>query len=254
MTTPTYSFFPTAGTIVTASLRAIRGIDSIQGATTQQMTDGIEAMNFLLTSWQNLGLELWCIKTSSPITLIASHNPYTIGSSGADITLNNPISITQAMIRDITASTDMPINIISREEYQSLSNKVNPGTPNTIYYDNAYDGSTNVGATAKANLYVWPPADALTVTQKNLILVYQRPFLDFNVSTDSVDMPQQWMHALKWNLAAELMPEYGNPFMDQDRINSKAEKALALAMGGDQERVSLRIRPDARLSYKSNYK
>lgn len=249
MTVGTLSFYPTANTILNAAMRLIRAYDSAQTPGAQQTTDALEALNFLLTSWQTLGLQLWCIKTSAAQTPVLSQTVYTVGTGGG-IAIARPLQIIKAYLRDTTDDTDVILNPLAASQYASITNKTVTGTPNSYYYDAAYGvDTTNFGATSKANLFLWPAADANTVSTKRLYLVYQRPFIDFDLVGDSIDMPQEWFNALKWNLAAQIMPEYGLPFMDQDRIRSQAKYELEQCLGWDAEKTSLTISPDPRMGH-----
>lgn len=251
MTTGTLSFYPTATTVITAALRAIRAIDSVQGPTTQQTADGLEVMNFLLTSWQTFGLQLWCIKTSAGQTPVLNQATYTVGTGG-NIAVARPTSIIRVWLRENTALTDGPMEPLSKQQYDAISSKSSAGTPTSWYYDPAYEAGTaaNVGSSSKGNLSVWPVADASTVSNQKIFFTYSRPFVDFDAATDTIDMPQEWFNALKWNLAFQLMPEYGNPFMDQDRIKNRAETELQQVLGWDAEKTSISIRPDQRVGFK----
>jgi len=235
------SFFPTALTIIDAALRAIRGKDSDIASSTQQRTDALEALNFLVTSWQAKGMQVWCQKQGTH-TLTASTNSYTVGSGG-DINQQRPLSIQMAWLRD-TSGKDNPMRIGGREEYNSFTDKTTPGVPVFLYYDPQYDlPGTNSGATAKGKIFLWPTPDATTVATYDLYFIYTRPIQDFASSSDNLDFPQEWYNAVKWNLAVEIMPEYGLPVMEQDRIRGQAKAALELVEGWDREEGSMYIQP-----------
>jgi hypothetical protein len=244
-----YSFFPDGDTIIKAALRRIRGYDPEDATTitTVQYDNGRETLNFLLAHWQALGLPIWCRKVTSK-TLTASDGSYSIGNGG-DINVNQPLAIVQAWLRDATNTTyptDIPLNIIGQQEYYQLSSKSDVSRPVSLYYDRAYDGAANKGASSVGNIYLWPLPDTVTATNCTLYLLYQRPLLDFNASADALDMPQEWYEAVRLNLAYKLAPEYGMQASDYDRLKVEARDALELALNWDTEQVSIFFAPDSK--------
>lgn len=242
-----YSFFPDGDTIIKAALRRIRAYDPEDATTitTVQYDNARETLNFILSHWQALGLPIWCRKTMNK-TLTASDGDYTVGS-GADININRPLVITQAWLRDNTNATypqDIPLEIVGEQEYYGISSKSDIGRPVKLYYDGTYDGATNKGATATGTIYLWPKPDSTTATNMPLYFRYQRPLLDFNVSTDALDMPQEWYEAVRLNLAYKISPEYGLQVTDYDRLKAEAQDALTLALEWDTEQVSIFFMPN----------
>lgn len=54
-------------------------------------------------------------------------------------------------------------------------------------------------------------------------LIVQRQIQDMISPSDTFDLPQEWLHAVKWGLADELSLEYGVPQEVMDRIASRAQ-------------------------------
>jgi len=78
---------------------------------------------------------------------------------------------------------------------------------------------------------------ATAATTGNYIrLVYQRPYEDFDASTDEPDFPQEWFDAIKFGLADRLAPEYGVPIVDRNDIKNRAmQLKLDALMAGTEE-------------------
>ena len=243
----TWSFFPTAATLIKASLRRIRAYDPEDQTTisTTQFNNALETLNFLMSAWQAFGMQIWCRKQSNSNVLTASQGIYTVGSGG-NISINRPLNIVQAWITDTTAvpPVDVPINIIGQQEYLLLSTKTATGTPTQMWYDPEYDAASNSGATSKGKLYLWPYPDAYSAAHKQLNFLYQRPLEDFDTTSDTIDMPQEWYNALRLQLALAIGPEYGLPAQDYDRLKKEADDALDLAKSWDTEQDSLFVMPD----------
>lgn len=241
-------FYPTATQVITDALRALAVVDpeSTVAPSSTESTNGLRALNYLVTSWQALGLQVWCHKQVNYTLSLA--NSYTIGPSGATITAARPLKIVQAWLRDTsTDPVDIPIDIISRDEYNLLSVKTSEGPPVKLFYDPEYDrDASNNGANAKGKIYVWPQPDATVVTNYDLYIISQRPIQDFNATSDTLDFPQEWFNAIKWNLAYQLSFEYGTVVEKQDRIRKLAEDTLNLAMSWDTDQASIKFQPENR--------
>lgn len=241
-------FYPTAETVIEAALRAIAVIDpetTLQPNTTE-MANALEALNFLVTSWQAHGMQVWCHKTVSYVLTAA--NSYTIGPSGATITAARPLRIVQAWLRDTSTNpVDTPLNIVSRDEFNLLSVKTTPGIPNQLFYDPEFDrDASNGGANAKGKIWIWPQPDATVVTNYDLYMVCVRPIQDFTAKTDYLDFPQEWFNAVKWNLAHQIAFEYGVPVEILDRLEKRAETELSLALSFDNDPAPVFFQPERR--------
>lgn len=241
----TWSFFPTAATLIKAAMRRIRAYDPEQDTTisTVQYNNALETLNFLMGAWQALGIQIWCRKTASN-ALTASQGSYTVGSGG-NININRPLMIYDAWLRDNTTGVDMPLEVIGETDYYMLSTKSQTGTPVQLYYDVEYDGSSNKGATSKGTLYLWPVPDSTTASGKTLYFRYQRPLEDFDTTSDNIDMPQEWFNALRLQLALAIAPEYGVPVIEYDRLEKEAERWTDLAKSWDTEQESIFLEPDS---------
>lgn len=240
------SFYPTIQQVADAAIKVCAAADPESNITpsTTQREDAMQAANFLVTSWIAHGMQVWCQKQGNH-TLTASTNSYTAGPSG-DISIARPLSIQQAWLRDTVADPDMdlPLRIISREEYNMLSQKAATGTPNCLFYDPQYDlPGSNSGASAKGKIFIWPTPDSSVVTQYDLYFVYTRPIQDFAATSDTLDFPQEWFNAVKWNLAMMIAPEYEVPLGKWKEIQKIAEDTLRLALSWDRETTSVEISP-----------
>jgi hypothetical protein len=243
----TWSFFPTAATVINASLRRIRAYDPEDTTTisSTQLANALETMNFLISSWQALGPTLWCRKQKTGQALTAAQASYTVGSGGNITGINRPLLITQAWLTDAsqTPSLDIPLTPMGAEEYLALSTKAAVGVPTSFWYDPEYDGSSNTGATSKGKLYLWPVPDTSLVTNRTLNFYYQRPLEDFDASSDAIDMPQEWFNAFRLKLAVAIAPEYGMQASDYNLLKEEAKEAFDLAMSWSGQMTSVTVSP-----------
>jgi hypothetical protein len=240
------SFYPSAQTIIDQALTDIGAIDPEGGITptSTQRTGALQVLNLLVTSWQSHGMQVWCQKIGTS-GLAAATSSYTLGPSG-DVNIARPLSVTQAWLRDTTADPDIdiPIRLVSREEYYSLTQKEVTGTPVVAYYDPQYDlPGSNSGASAKGKLFVWPAPDSAAVTRYDLYFIYTRPIQDFSAVSDNLDFPQEWYNAVRWNLALNLTTGYEVPVEKFRLISKMADDTLLLALSNDRENTSVFLSP-----------
>lgn len=239
------SFYPSAQNVIDRALEDIGAIDPEGGVTptTTERTSALAALNYLVTSWQAHGLQVWCQKYGQYL-LANGVNNVTVGPGGT-VNIARPLSIQKAWLEDPN-TVDRPIMIVGRDEYNSLSTKTSTGVPTCIFYDPEYDlPAGNSGASAKGRIYLWPVPDTTIATNYNLLFVYTRPIQDFSVVGDSIDFPQEWYDAIRWNLALSLCPAYGVPAVTWDRVRAMAKEAKDLALSWDTDRASSTISPSS---------
>lgn len=187
--------------IIKRALRLIGALAQGESPTTDQVTEAAVALNGLVKAWQADGMPLWAIKERN-VPLVAATNTYTL-------TTPKPLKVLQAWYRNTTSNVDVPMRVITRDEYNRLGNKTSSGTPIQIYYEPRRDDGV---------LHVFPTPSATDVTSVSIYLVYQAPFEDFDVSTDTPDFPQEWYDAITYGLACRLAPEYGLPIPDRKTL------------------------------------
>jgi hypothetical protein len=101
---------------------------------------------------------------------------------------------------------------MAKSDYLRLPTKLATGTPIQGYYD------PQLGT---GLLYLWPaPSDAT----HRINFTYERQLEDFDVLSNTPDFPQEWIAALKWNLAIEIWPEY---YPGKDPTKYLISRALA---------------------------
>lgn len=191
----------------TTSASALSGASTIDVSSVTGITSG-----YFIGIEQSDGTMQWTTVNGAPsgstVTLTATLTGAV--ASGANVycyatKIQRPLRVTEAYIISSTGA-EYKINVIGRDTYYSLGNKTSEGIPNQIYYD----AQLNNGV-----LYYFPRfQDGHTV----IGFTYQRPFEDFDSSTDTPDFPQAWIRALIWGLAYELCPDYGVPKDDRDRL------------------------------------
>ena len=101
----------TAATIINRALRLLGAISSGASADTDEMADGLIALNAMIDSWNNERLMIYAIQDES-LTLVDGQASYTIGTSG-NLNTTRPVSIEGAYVR--ASSLDYPVRILNEQ-------------------------------------------------------------------------------------------------------------------------------------------
>jgi len=173
-----------------------------------------------------------------PIPLTTGKNTYKIGTAvGNDVLIPKPLKVIRAWIHNIATNVDIPMRIVTRQEYEILGNKTASGYPIQIWYDPQRD---------HGELHVFPTPAASDVANYVMYIVYQRPFEDFDASTDNPDFPQEWYDAVTYGLATRLAPEYGLPASDRKVLWQEMTVIKQEALNFGLEEGSLYFQVDRR--------
>lgn len=229
------NFSTSRDNLIKGALRLVGGIGQGETPTTAQYNEAADALNMMIKGFTNYGMPLWAIKRYD-ITLADGANQYTIGASQS-INTPKPLKIYGAYRRNTTTNIDVPLQIVSRQEYDLLSNKLAEGPANQVYYEPLGTYGT---------LFVYPTPDATVAASETIRLVYQRPFEDFDASSDEPDFPQEWYEVIKYGLAVRLAGEYGLERFSRSALKKEFEELLDQAQGFNQEEVSILFQPDQR--------
>lgn len=184
----------------------------------------MQNMNLLLQMWSEEGLRLWMQRTQD-VTLTASKRTYSLGPSGADITMPRPLQIENCLRKD-SDNIEVPLKIWSRNEYMSLPNKEEEGTPINVYYDPQRTSGV---------LYVYLVPDTAAAAEYTLTLDYRKPIDDLTGFTNDIEIPPAWFMALKWNTAKQCRVHFDVPLEVGHIIAAEAREAYAMLDASDTE-------------------
>ncbi len=228
-------FSVTRDDIIKRALRLIGALAQGETPTSDQTTEAALALNGLVKAWQVDGMPLWAVKTYA-ITLTDSVGTYRIGV-GQTVNTPKPLKVLQAFNHDTNSDVDIPMRILTHKEYNMLGNKTSEGNPIHCWYDpqNSY-----------GDLHLFPVPDTIAATNNTINIVYQRPFEDFDSSTDTPDFPQEWYDALAYGLACRLAPEYGLPSTARKQLWQEMTLIKQDALNFGLEEGSLYFQTDKR--------
>lgn len=192
----------------------------------------------------NTGYLYWTTVVGTPVgTSVTVAAAPTTGSVIADSQvfsyvdkLFRPLRVLDGYVRQ-TEGNDVPVRVISKDEYNRFGQKTSMGTSVQVYYDPQMGGGV---------LYVYP------VTQtagQVLYLEVQSPIADIALN-ETADLPQEWLEAIMYNLALRLALNYGVPTTKYKMIQALAKEAYDRAHGFDTEAPqSTMFAPDNRMYY-----
>lgn len=198
-----------------------------ESLTDRMYSDGKSSLNLILKR-MGTNEHLW-LKTERSVTLIASTASYALTPK--------PMRIISVRRRNTDSTIDTPMAQISRQEYYDLPNKTtSPTIPVSWYYDPQLSTGT---------LYVWPAPSSTTADDYTLELTYLRKIEDMTNTGNDLDMPQEWLDAIVWQLADDLETEYPvNDTRLAEKIERKAAQSLSALESFDTELTSIYFEPE----------
>lgn len=150
---------------------------------------------------------------------------YATGAQG-----QRPLDIISAVVRDVDG-IDTPLDPMSVEEYEQISNKAQDGTPMRFYYEpTLIDGTIYLDC---------EPSDATKVIR----IVYWRATEDFDSIGNDAAFPQEWLKPL----CAQLTIDGALPFSISVTPEMKMirDEALAIAKNAYPETTDIYFQPEA---------
>jgi hypothetical protein len=202
-----------------------------ESMTARMYEDGRSSLNLLIKTWGTR--DRLFTRTERSVTLVANTAAYVLTPKPGRV-----LSVRRRYTYGSHVS-DIPLYEMSREEYFSQPTKTtSPSTPTSWYYD---------PQTTTGTLYVWPAPATAVVSANTLQVTYTRRIEDMVTSADDLDMPQEWIQAVVWNLANDLETEY--PVNDTRlalKIERRAAQLLAELESWDTEPSSIFMQPEYR--------
>lgn len=127
----------------------------------------------------------------------------------------------EAVRRRESEGYEVPINNLSRRDYENLPNKNQNGTVIQTYYQRHQP---------TGSFFVWNrPASAKPI----LRFSYERRIQIMQDPDDTFDLPEDWYEAVVYNLARRLITQYSCTPERTIEINNLATESLDLALGYD---------------------
>jgi hypothetical protein len=214
----------TARQVIEYALRKINVTANGNTPSSEVADDALVELNVMLKEWMKYD-SIWRLTETS---LTPTADTASISMSSA-----NPYRVIDVRYRN-TDSIDLPMMELTRQEYYDIPQKTSTGTPTSWYFDP--QRATNT-------LYIWPVLDS--VTTETLRVTYQRRYEDVDDLSNEIDVPQEHLAVVGYNLASRLADRYGKSGLHVDRIVARAESMLEDILDADRPEV-IRFVPESR--------
>lgn len=185
----------TAQELITRAYVLSGAVSSGDTPTAEELNDGLNALNEMLTNWAEEHISVYFQDTYS-VPIAAGTNSVTIGPTG-DFVAERPLNINTSWLDD-SNDQSYPFEMIDSGEYARISLKTDTGRPTRGWYNPTYPNGSIV-------------FDKFAELPYTLRLICVTDFDEFTtLSTESV-LPTAYTRALRFNLAVELGGELGSP-------------------------------------------
>ena len=199
----------TSRDLIESAYRKIGVVASDEPMTADQGREGLNALNRMLKGWQNKGFQLWTV-TAMSVTL----------TTAATYTLTvRPLDILNCRFR--RSGIDLPMQRMTRDDYDALPQKLSTGIPTTFYFNRQRDSAT---------ITVWPVLAA--AAGQTLEISYNREFEDATDLDAETDVPGEWWDAVVYGLADRLSDDHQ---VNMPKVTARAERELRDALAFDRE-------------------
>jgi hypothetical protein len=192
----TYDFNLTQDQIVTEALRDIGVMQEVDTAPkAEALQIGRRRLGMILKNLQVRGIFLWAQETFT-VPLVAGTSTYALDEKY--------IGVQRVYLRD-SSNNDFDVKLITRDDYEAISDKTNDSRPTHAVVTVALDADTGLSG---LSLTVWPvPNDATD----SIRVVADRKLKDFDTGLNQPDAPAWFLRPLVKILAADLGRAYGLP-------------------------------------------
>jgi hypothetical protein len=213
----------TAAQVIEYALRKINILAEGQSASSEAQDRALTELEVMLKEWMPYPA-IWRL-TESYLTLVANTQGYNLNP--------RPYRIVDVRYRNSSAN-DLPMTELSRQEYYDLPDKTATGTPTSWYFD---------PQRATTAIYTWPLLSS--VTTQSLRITHQRRMEDIDNVDNEIDVDQEHLSTVGYNLAARLADDYGRKGPHIDRVIARAEQLKERMMDMDRVEV-VRFVPETR--------
>lgn len=145
--------------------------------------------------------------------------------------IQRPLRIYAARTQKNLLEDEVPVTIVSRNDYLSNPDKTSQGDVIQVYYQ------PKLG---NGELSVWSTSDR---NDSLLRFSYNKPLEIFDTNINTPNFPSEWYLTCAYTLATIIAPEYKADASIQ-MLEAKAQQYLNDVLNFDQESVSMFIQPD----------
>ena len=159
-----------------------------------EMNDGLQALNMMLDYWRTQQLFIPSRTRESAFTMVIGQSSYTYGTGG-DFNSTRPLDIHSMWLVD-GGNTSYPLTRMTPEKYRDITLKTLNSRPERFYFE---------PNDPLSNLYF----DSEPTEADTLEVIALKPVTTFATLDTEDSVPPEYVEILKYNLAVRLCPEYG---------------------------------------------
>jgi hypothetical protein len=222
----------TARELITQAMQEIGAIAASEVASDADAQAGLTRLNSLLDLWQTERLTIYNLDRVL-YSLVVGQSAYTIGAIG---TPDFAAAVRPTYIQHVGIiwnsggiPTEIPIEIISDDQYAALIKTVTSSLPTKLYYNPTFPLGT---------IYLWPvPTDATV----QIALYLPMPLTSVASLTTALVLAPGYAEAIRYNLALRLAPIFGRPL--DAVVASMAVESKATIKRANSRTDELRVDP-----------
>lgn len=190
----------TPAVIIARTLKTAGIVGVGNTASYEDLADAFMVLNDMLAGWSR---KRWLVYHLVDKAFLATGAAsYSVGPGG-DIDMVRPDKIETAFVRLLgnpALPVDVPLQVIEAEEdWAGTAVKGLVGFPQAVFLNSDYPYGT---------LYVWPIPSAAVY---EVHVVFKADLVQFGTPTEQVNLPPEYMEAIRYNLAGRLLIEYDKP-------------------------------------------
>lgn len=169
-------------------------IASGESMTDDEADDAFESLNDMVQSWSSEGLLLFN-SIRENFDLSSGTQSYIMGS-GQTWNSTKPMNIEAISV--LSSNIEYPLRVYTVDEWQNISQKTLQGQiPEGVYIEES---------AASVKFYFYPTPNDSSV---DAVIYSRKPLTAFTGLSQEISLPQGYTRALRYDLAIELMQEYG---------------------------------------------
>lgn len=214
-------FLLTRDDIIELALSKIGALDQGQSPTSDQLARCAKALNTIVKSLQAESVYLWEATTGSTAVVVGQTTVYT---PGVDV-----IAIEHTVIR--RSGEDIPLTVITREEWMSIIDKDAVGKPLKIFPELTLTG---------IQYTLWPTGE--TGQSDTIYYTQYKKLQDFDAASNDLPFPSFWSQAFVYLLAFDQSHDYSLPVGERNELFSFANLLKIEAKGAGREGGSVLVR------------
>ena len=217
----TTNYAMTARDVIDYALGKLGVLAGGNAPTAEDIAHTLISLNLMLKSWQLNGPNLWR-KTRGSLTLTDGTASYSL-----------PLAHRVISCRFRQNGRDLPMELMTGEDYDDMVLKTSTGIPTQYYFDAQQDA-------AQSMLYIWPVL--ATAAGETIEYTYQRRFFDVATLDDTIDVPQEYLSLVGYALAYDVAADFQ---VSPATVEKPLARLMTNAMAADRE-PAYRFEPDMR--------